>query len=48
MDEDKLFPDDVLSNNTDMVDNEPVINEAKKSFLRYWKSLKNNKTFPFK
>lgn len=47
MDEDELFPDDVLSNHTDMVDNEPVINEAKKSFLRYWNSLKN-KTIPFK
>uniref|UniRef100_A0A3Q2ZRI0 ATP binding cassette subfamily C member 3 n=1 Tax=Kryptolebias marmoratus TaxID=37003 RepID=A0A3Q2ZRI0_KRYMA len=35
MDEEELFPDDVLSNHhTDMVDNEPVINEARKSFLR--------------
>ncbi|MED6282695.1 Canalicular multispecific organic anion transporter 2 [Characodon lateralis] len=33
--EDELFPDDVLSNHhTDMVDNEPTINEAKKSFMR--------------
>uniref|UniRef100_M4ACX3 Canalicular multispecific organic anion transporter 2 n=1 Tax=Xiphophorus maculatus TaxID=8083 RepID=M4ACX3_XIPMA len=33
--EDELFPDDVLSNHhTDMVDNEPTVNEAKKSFMR--------------
>lgn len=43
IDEDELFPDDVLSNHhTDMVDNEPVINEARKSFMRYWKSGNNN------
>ncbi|MEQ2232012.1 Canalicular multispecific organic anion transporter 2 [Ilyodon furcidens] len=33
--EDELFSDDVLSNHhTDMVDNEPTVNEAKKSFMR--------------
>uniref|UniRef100_A0A3B3U9L9 ATP binding cassette subfamily C member 3 n=1 Tax=Poecilia latipinna TaxID=48699 RepID=A0A3B3U9L9_9TELE len=33
--DDELFPDDVLSNHhTDMVDNEPTVNEAKKSFMR--------------
>ncbi|KAM4715891.1 ATP-binding cassette sub-family C member 3 isoform 2-T2 [Anableps anableps] len=33
--EEELFPDDVLSNHhTDMVDNEPTVNEAKKSFMR--------------
>uniref|UniRef100_A0A3Q2QW04 ATP binding cassette subfamily C member 3 n=1 Tax=Fundulus heteroclitus TaxID=8078 RepID=A0A3Q2QW04_FUNHE len=33
--EDELFPDDVLSNHhTDMVDNEPTVNEAKKTFMR--------------
>nr|XP_046232340.1 ATP-binding cassette sub-family C member 3 isoform X4 [Scatophagus argus] len=30
----ELFPDDALSNHTDMVDNEPVINEAKRQFIR--------------
>ncbi|XP_041829097.1 ATP-binding cassette sub-family C member 3 isoform X2 [Melanotaenia boesemani] len=35
MEEEEFFPDDALSNHhTDMVDNEPVINEAKKSFMR--------------
>lgn len=34
-----LFPDDALSNHTDMVDNEPVINEAKRKFIRYGKDL---------
>ncbi|XP_071763895.1 ATP-binding cassette sub-family C member 3 isoform X3 [Centroberyx gerrardi] len=33
-DEDELFPDDTLSNHTDMVDNEPVVNEAKRKFIR--------------
>ncbi|XP_071392423.1 ATP-binding cassette sub-family C member 3 isoform X3 [Centroberyx affinis] len=33
-DEDELFPDDALSNHTDMVDNEPVVNEAKRKFIR--------------
>ncbi|KAL0984010.1 hypothetical protein UPYG_G00135860 [Umbra pygmaea] len=28
------FPDDALSNHTDMVDNEPVFNEAKRQFIR--------------
>uniref|UniRef100_A0A665WUG6 ATP-binding cassette, sub-family C (CFTR/MRP), member 3 n=1 Tax=Echeneis naucrates TaxID=173247 RepID=A0A665WUG6_ECHNA len=32
--EDEMFPDDALSNHTDMVDNEPVINEAKRNFIR--------------
>uniref|UniRef100_A0A3Q2V2S4 ATP binding cassette subfamily C member 3 n=1 Tax=Haplochromis burtoni TaxID=8153 RepID=A0A3Q2V2S4_HAPBU len=31
---DELFPDDALSNHTDMVDSEPMINEAKRSFIR--------------
>uniref|UniRef100_A0A673CJC1 ATP-binding cassette, sub-family C (CFTR/MRP), member 3 n=1 Tax=Sphaeramia orbicularis TaxID=375764 RepID=A0A673CJC1_9TELE len=30
----ELFPDDALSNHTDMVDNEPMINEAKRNFIR--------------
>uniref|UniRef100_A0A4W6BM20 ATP-binding cassette, sub-family C (CFTR/MRP), member 3 n=1 Tax=Lates calcarifer TaxID=8187 RepID=A0A4W6BM20_LATCA len=32
--DEELFPDDALSNHTDMVDNEPVINEAKRHFIR--------------
>uniref|UniRef100_A0A3B3ZS50 Uncharacterized protein n=1 Tax=Periophthalmus magnuspinnatus TaxID=409849 RepID=A0A3B3ZS50_9GOBI len=32
--EEELFPEDALSNHTDIVDNEPTINEAKRSFLR--------------
>lgn len=44
IEEEELFPDDALSNHhTDMVDNEPVMNEAKKSFMRYWKCLKSEK-----
>uniref|UniRef100_A0A8C6PZ27 ABC-type glutathione-S-conjugate transporter n=1 Tax=Nothobranchius furzeri TaxID=105023 RepID=A0A8C6PZ27_NOTFU len=35
IEDEEFFPDDVLSNHhTDMVDNEPVINEARKSFMR--------------
>uniref|UniRef100_A0A8C6PZF3 ABC-type glutathione-S-conjugate transporter n=1 Tax=Nothobranchius furzeri TaxID=105023 RepID=A0A8C6PZF3_NOTFU len=35
LEDEEFFPDDVLSNHhTDMVDNEPVINEARKSFMR--------------
>ncbi|XP_076615304.1 ATP-binding cassette sub-family C member 3 isoform X1 [Chaetodon auriga] len=30
----ELFPDDALSNHTDMVDNEPAVNEAKRNFMR--------------
>ncbi|KAM7371220.1 hypothetical protein PAMP_010709 [Pampus punctatissimus] len=30
----ELFPDDALSNHVDMVDSEPVINEAKRNFIR--------------
>lgn len=32
--DEELFPDDALSSHTDMVDNEPVINEAKRKFIR--------------
>ncbi|XP_067433255.1 ATP-binding cassette sub-family C member 3 isoform X2 [Thunnus thynnus] len=32
--DEELFPDDALSNHTDMVDNEPVFNEAKRNFIR--------------
>ncbi|XP_040924347.1 ATP-binding cassette sub-family C member 3 isoform X6 [Betta splendens] len=34
IEEEQFFPEDALSNHTDMVDNEPVINEAKRSFIR--------------
>uniref|UniRef100_A0A668A6A6 ATP-binding cassette, sub-family C (CFTR/MRP), member 3 n=1 Tax=Myripristis murdjan TaxID=586833 RepID=A0A668A6A6_9TELE len=37
--EEELFPDDALSNHTDMVDNEPVINEAKRKFIRQISSV---------
>uniref|UniRef100_A0A674BJY3 Canalicular multispecific organic anion transporter 2-like n=1 Tax=Salmo trutta TaxID=8032 RepID=A0A674BJY3_SALTR len=34
IDDEEDFPDDALSNHTDMVDNEPVVNEAKRQFIR--------------
>ncbi|XP_029311727.1 canalicular multispecific organic anion transporter 2 isoform X4 [Cottoperca gobio] len=34
IEDDELFPDDALSNHADMVDKEPVINEAKRNFIR--------------
>ncbi|KAK7918825.1 hypothetical protein WMY93_010109 [Mugilogobius chulae] len=34
LEEEELFPEDALSNHTDIVDSEPTINEAKRSFLR--------------
>ncbi|XP_041671461.1 ATP-binding cassette sub-family C member 3 isoform X1 [Cheilinus undulatus] len=34
LEDEELFPEDALSNHTDMVDNEPVINEAKRKFIR--------------
>lgn len=35
VDEEEDFPDDALSNHADMVDNEPVVNEARRQFMRY-------------
>uniref|UniRef100_A0A7N6AT00 ATP-binding cassette, sub-family C (CFTR/MRP), member 3 n=1 Tax=Anabas testudineus TaxID=64144 RepID=A0A7N6AT00_ANATE len=32
--DEQMFPDDALSNHIDMVDSEPVINEAKRNFIR--------------
>ncbi|KAM3591495.1 uncharacterized protein V6R79_002723 [Siganus canaliculatus] len=32
--DEEMFPDDALSNHIDMVDNEPVVNEAKRKFIR--------------
>lgn len=40
IDEEEDFPDDVLSNHTDMVDSEPVV-EVKRKFIRYSISLYN-------
>lgn len=34
IDEEELFPDDALSTHTDMVDNEPAVNEARRQFMR--------------
>ncbi|XP_037610526.1 canalicular multispecific organic anion transporter 2 isoform X2 [Sebastes umbrosus] len=34
IEDEELFPDDALSNHADMVDNEPVVNEAKRNFIR--------------
>ncbi|XP_061612364.1 ATP-binding cassette sub-family C member 3 isoform X3 [Phyllopteryx taeniolatus] len=34
IDDEDLYPEDTLSNHTDMVDSEPVINEAKRKFIR--------------
>lgn len=43
IEDEELFPDDALSNHTDMVDNEPMINEAKRSFIRYQKYLREQR-----
>ncbi|XP_062269788.1 ATP-binding cassette sub-family C member 3 isoform X2 [Platichthys flesus] len=34
IEDEESFPDDALSNHTDMVDNEPVVNETKRNFIR--------------
>uniref|UniRef100_A0A3P8UPJ9 ATP binding cassette subfamily C member 3 n=1 Tax=Cynoglossus semilaevis TaxID=244447 RepID=A0A3P8UPJ9_CYNSE len=34
LEDEELFPEDALSNHTDIVDNEPGINEAKRNFIR--------------
>ncbi|XP_066560841.1 ATP-binding cassette sub-family C member 3 isoform X2 [Amia ocellicauda] len=34
LEEEEPFPEDTLSNHTDMVDNEPVVNEARRHFIR--------------
>ncbi|XP_040885254.1 ATP-binding cassette sub-family C member 3 isoform X2 [Toxotes jaculatrix] len=34
IEDEELFPEDALSNHADMVDSEPVINEAKRNFIR--------------
>uniref|UniRef100_A0AAR2LDB0 ATP-binding cassette, sub-family C (CFTR/MRP), member 3 n=1 Tax=Pygocentrus nattereri TaxID=42514 RepID=A0AAR2LDB0_PYGNA len=42
MDEEELFPDDALSNHTDMVDNEPAVNEARRQFMRQMSVMSND------
>ncbi|KAL6475247.1 hypothetical protein MHYP_G00162870 [Metynnis hypsauchen] len=42
MDEEDLFPDDALSNHTDMVDNEPAVNEARRQFMRQISVMSND------
>ncbi|XP_056153641.1 ATP-binding cassette sub-family C member 3 [Lampris incognitus] len=34
VEDETLFPDDTFSNHVDMVDNEPVVNEARRKFMR--------------
>ncbi|XP_015211606.1 ATP-binding cassette sub-family C member 3 isoform X2 [Lepisosteus oculatus] len=34
LEDEETFPDDALSNHIDMVDNEPVVNEARRQFIR--------------
>ncbi|CAN9508890.1 unnamed protein product [Ophioblennius macclurei] len=41
IDDDNMFPDDALSNHADMVDSEPVVNEAKRSFIRQISIISN-------
>ncbi|KAK7134168.1 hypothetical protein R3I93_017543 [Phoxinus phoxinus] len=47
-DEEEDFPDDALSNHTDMVDNEPVVNEARRKFLRQISIMSNDPENPKK
>ncbi|XP_036428801.1 canalicular multispecific organic anion transporter 2 isoform X2 [Colossoma macropomum] len=42
MDEEESFPDDALSNHTDMVDNEPAVNEARRQFMRQISIMSND------
>ncbi|TRY85000.1 hypothetical protein DNTS_016183, partial [Danionella cerebrum] len=42
------FPEDALSNHTDMVDNEPVVNEARRQFIRQISILSNDLENPKK
>ncbi|XP_073684496.1 ATP-binding cassette sub-family C member 3 isoform X2 [Garra rufa] len=41
-DEEEEFPEDALSNHTDMVDNEPVVNEARRQFMRQMSIMSND------
>uniref|UniRef100_A0A8B9RF21 ATP-binding cassette, sub-family C (CFTR/MRP), member 3 n=1 Tax=Astyanax mexicanus TaxID=7994 RepID=A0A8B9RF21_ASTMX len=42
IDEEESFPDDALSNHTDMVDNEPAVNEARRQFMRQISIMSND------
>uniref|UniRef100_A0A8C2CWN1 ABC-type glutathione-S-conjugate transporter n=1 Tax=Cyprinus carpio TaxID=7962 RepID=A0A8C2CWN1_CYPCA len=42
------FPEDALSNHTDMVDNEPVVNEARRQFMRQMSIMSNDLENPKK
>ncbi|XP_050979759.1 ATP-binding cassette sub-family C member 3 isoform X2 [Labeo rohita] len=47
-DEEEEFPEDALSNHTDMVDNEPVVNEARRQFMRQMSIMSNDVENPKK
>uniref|UniRef100_A0A673IM37 Canalicular multispecific organic anion transporter 2-like n=1 Tax=Sinocyclocheilus rhinocerous TaxID=307959 RepID=A0A673IM37_9TELE len=47
-DEEEEFPDDALSNHTDMVDNEPIVNEARRQFMRQMSIMSNDPENPKK
>uniref|UniRef100_A0A673IE20 ATP-binding cassette, sub-family C (CFTR/MRP), member 3 n=1 Tax=Sinocyclocheilus rhinocerous TaxID=307959 RepID=A0A673IE20_9TELE len=46
--EEEEFPEDALSNHTDMVDNEPVVNEARRQFMRQISIMSNDLENPKK
>ncbi|XP_035389254.1 canalicular multispecific organic anion transporter 2 isoform X3 [Electrophorus electricus] len=46
LDEEESFPDDALSNHTDMVDNEPAVNEARRQFMRQISVMSNDAENP--
>ncbi|XP_067225109.1 ATP-binding cassette sub-family C member 3 isoform X2 [Chanodichthys erythropterus] len=48
VDEEEDFPDDALSNHADMVDNEPVVNEARRQFMRQISIMSNDPENPKK
>uniref|UniRef100_A0A8C2CY29 ABC-type glutathione-S-conjugate transporter n=1 Tax=Cyprinus carpio TaxID=7962 RepID=A0A8C2CY29_CYPCA len=47
-DDEEEFPEDALSNHTDMVDNEPVVNEARRQFMRQMSIMSNDLENPKK
>lgn len=46
--EEEEFPEDALSNHTDMVDNEPVVNETRRQFMRQISIMSNDMENPKK
>ncbi|XP_076856191.1 ATP-binding cassette sub-family C member 3 isoform X1 [Brachyhypopomus gauderio] len=42
VDEEESFPDDALSNHTDLVDSEPAVNEARRQFMRQISIMSND------